>query len=492
MSISNVLAASRSALLSIGEQTGIVSRNIANASDPDASRKVVALVTAPGGGVNVGRISRVTNEALFNSSLDLDGRAARSGVVTDALNRLDGLFSDPSDGRSPAALIGKLRDALSTFATQPDSIVLASSAVSAATSLAGSLGYMTSQVQALRQDMDQRIAQSTGSINDALRNIHELNPRIIEASRTGRDATDLLDQRDAALRAIANETDITWDVRADNDIRISTATGLTLYDRVPRAVTFEPSGFLSATRSGNALYVDGVAVSGPGSPLPVSGGRLAGLIEVRDQIAPSAQRKLDEIARGLIEAFAESDQSAVPTLPDRAGLLTWPGGPDLPPLGVIEPGLAGLIQVNPSVAAGGADARTLLRNGGISDPGNPAYNYNPAGAASFPDRALELLSRLEESQVFDPAAGLDNATDVISFSVSMAGWLGDTRARAAQEAAFMGASADRARQALSNETGVNLDEELAHMLQLERSYQASARLITMADDMLAYLIESVR
>jgi flagellar hook-associated protein 1 len=492
VSISNVLTSSRSALLAIGEQTGIVSRNIGNASDPVASRKVVELVTAPGGGVAVGRISRVVDEALFSNSLDLDGSAARSSAVIEALNRLDGLFSDPVDGRSPAALIGKLRDSLSTFAAQPDSIVLASSVVSSATSLAGSLDYMTSQVQGLRQDMDQRIAESTGAINKALQNIHELNPKIIEASRTGRDATDLLDQRDAALRAIANEMDITWEVRADNDIRINTATGLTLYDRMPRAVTFEPSGFLSATRNGNAVFVDGVAVSGPGSPLPVSGGRLAGLIEVRDRIAPSAQDKLDEIARGLIQAFAESDQSAVPALPDRSGLLTWPGGPDLPPAGAILPGLAGLIQVNPSVAAGGADARTMLRNGGISDPGNPAYNYNPSGAASFADRALELVSKLEESQPFDPAAGLDAATDVISFSVNMAGWLGDTRARVTRDSEFLAASADRARQTLSNATGVNLDEELAHMLQLERSYQASARLVTMADDMLAYLIDSIR
>jgi flagellar hook-associated protein 1 FlgK len=492
MSISSVVTASRTALLTIGEQTGIVSRNIANASDPDASRKVVELVSAPGGGVAVGRISRVVDEALFNSSLDLDGRAARSGVVTDALNRLDGLFSDPADGRSPAALIGKLRDSLSTFSSQPDSVVLASSVVAAATSLAGSLDYMTSQVQALRQDMDREIAGSVGSINEALRSIHELNPKIIEASRVGRDATDLLDQRDQALRAIANEIDITWEVRADNDIRISTSTGLTLYDRVPRAVTFEPSGFLSATRDGNAVIVDGVAVSGPGSPLPVSGGRLAGLIEVRDQIAPSAQDKLDEIARGLIEAFSESDQSAMPALPDRAGLLTWPGGPDLPPAGTIERGLAGLIQVNPSLAAGGTQTADLLRNGGISDPGNPAYNYNPSGAASFADRALELVARLEESQPFDPVAGLDASADVISFSVSMAGWLGDMRARASQESVNLDTSAERARLALSNATGVNLDEELAHMLQLERSYQASARLMTVADDMLAYLIESVR
>ena len=54
-------------------------------------------------------------------------------------------------------------------------------------------------------------------------------------------------------------------------------------------------------------------------------GRLIGLAAVRDTYAVTYQNQLDEIARGLIEAFAESDQSASPSLPDAPGLFTYPG-----------------------------------------------------------------------------------------------------------------------------------------------------------------------
>ncbi len=46
--------------------------------------------------------------------------------------------------------------------------------------------------------------------------------------------------------------------------------------------------------------------------------------------------------------------------------------------------------------------------------------------------------------------------------------------------------------ALSNETGVNIDEEMALLLDLEHSYQASARLISAVDDMLSTLLAAVQ
>ena len=50
----------------------------------------------------------------------------------------------------------------------------------------------------------------------------------------------------------------------------------------------------------------------------------------------------------------------------------------------------------------------------------------------------------------------------------------------------------RASDALSNATGVNLDDEMSLLLELERSYQASSKLLTTIDDMLASFIAGIR
>ena len=82
--------------------------------------------------------------------------------------------------------------------------------------------------------------------------------------------------------------------------------------------------------TGNAVFIDGVPVTGANSVMPLKAGKIAGLAELRDNATVTYQNQLDEIARGLIAVFAESDQSATPTLPDVPGLFTYPGAPALP------------------------------------------------------------------------------------------------------------------------------------------------------------------
>ena len=50
---------------------------------------------------------------------------------------------------------------------------------------------------------------------------------------------------------------------------------------------------------------------------------------------------------------------------------------------------------------------------------------------------------------------------------------------------------ERTSDALSKATGVNLDEEMTLMLELERTYQASSKLISTIDSMLGSLLAAV-
>ena len=492
MSLSSALDASRSALSAFGQQTGVLSRNINNASNPDATRKIVSLVTGPNGGSTVGRTTRAVDISLFNASLSSTSQFQESSTVLDAFDRLDALINDPELGRSPGALIGTLRDRLALFASQPDNTVLASSAISSALSLSGALNSMSSQVQSIRMEADTSIAESAALLNTKLADLHELNSQIVSGTQLGSDVTDMLDQRDVILKQFSQEMGISWSIKKDNDITVYTESGVILYDRLPREVSFQQSNLLNASMPGQQLYVDGVQVTGPGSPMPITTGRIAGLITVRDEVTQSFQSQLDEIARGLIESFAETDQSAVPSLAPQAGLFTWSGGPGLPASATISAGLASSISVNTTLQVGGDEAARLLRDGSISDPGNPAFEYNSNGFAGFSGRLDEMVEGLEGARSFDPAAGLDVSTDLLSFAANSASWLGGLRADTSRDAEFHNIKAIRANEALSNATGVNLDEEIAQMLQLERSYQASTKLISVVDELLGYLITSIR
>src|SRR5215207_6560293 len=160
MTLSIGLDAALSGLATTSDQTSVVSRNVARAGEPGASRKIANLVTLPGGGVKLASITRVSNAALYDKLLGATSDAGARQAIADALNRLDGTVNDPELDASPAALVGKLADAIQRYAAAPQDAAAARSAVAAASDLAQALNDATRATQQLRAEADADIAGS--------------------------------------------------------------------------------------------------------------------------------------------------------------------------------------------------------------------------------------------------------------------------------------------------------------------------------------------
>src|SRR5690606_23420867 len=152
-------------------------------------------------------------------------------------------------------------------------------------------------------------------------------------TRAGRDISDALDQRDATLKKIAEYVPISTYTRSDNDMVVLTKDGSTLFETVPRKVSFTPTGVYSPGTSGGKVFVDGVPIDLASGGNTSASGRIAGMIQLRDGVTVTMQGQLDEIARGLITAFAET--SPTNALPPAAGLFTWLGAPAVPAAGTL-------------------------------------------------------------------------------------------------------------------------------------------------------------
>jgi flagellar hook-associated protein 1 FlgK len=433
-------------------------------------------------------VTRVVNVALFNNVLNSTSSEAGQRAVVDALSQLEQTINDTELDASPAALVQKLANAIQQYAASPSSIAHAQSAVGVARDVATALNSATNLVQNVRSQADAEIAGSVDNLNTLLSRFQSVNTEIVKGTRSGADVTDQLDQRDQILKQISEEIGIRTVTRANNDMAIYTDSGVTLFDVSARSVTFQATSSYGAATTGNAVYADGIPVTGSSATMGVGNGRIVGLMQVRDDLAVTYQNQLDEIARGLISAFAESDQSAVPALPDRAGLFTWSGGPAVPP-GALTPGLAGTISVNALVDPDQGGNATRLRDGGIN---GAAYLYNSGGAASYTARLEQLNDRIGATQTFDPAAKLSTSATLKGFASSSAAWLEEARRTAGDEADYRSTLLERSSEALNKVTGVNLDEEMTLMLELERTYQASSKLISTIDSMLGALLSAVR
>jgi flagellar hook-associated protein 1 FlgK len=489
MTLSAALDGAIAGLSVASAQISVVSRNIANQGNTSASRKVANIATV-NGLPTVALISRISNDALQTSLLSANGNQAQQSAISNALTQLQNtLGTGSTDTNSPTALLGQLSDALQTYAAAPQNTSSGQAAVAAAQNLASALNSASTTVQTVREQADAGIASSVNTINKILNQFEQVNQTIVQGTQTRADITDALDQRESLLQQLSSQIGITTLTRANNDVAIFTDSGVTLFDQTPRSVTFTPTASFSASTQGNAVYADGVPITVSGSSMSIHTGALAGLVDVRDNLAVTYQTQLDEIARGLITDFQETDQSAAPTQPAQAGLFTNGGSLTVPPVGVAAPGLASTIEV----AANAISDPSLLRDGGISSNGAAPYVYNPSpGATGYSARLTQLISNLSQPMAFDASANAGTQINVTDFAAASASWLGTQVNQASTAATYSAAVQSNASTALSNATGVNLDNELSNMLALEQSYQASAKLLTTVNSLYSSLFAAIR
>lgn len=482
MGLSLALNSARSSLMATSAQIAVASRNTAGANDAFYTRKIANLVAAGGGSAVT--IQRATDAALFDRKLSATSSVAGSEAILDGLKTLRETIGDSADANSPAARLGALNAALQTAANQPDDVELARSAVDRARDLADSLNTAAATVYAVRAQADAGMADSVARINDLLGQFETANAVVTRGTGSGTDVTDALDDRDRILAGLSEELGITTVVRAGNDLAIYTDSGVPLFERTARRVAFTPTATFSGGSTGHAVTVDGVPVTGATSPMPLRSGRIAGLSELRDRVAVTYETQLDGMAGGLIDAFAETDGVS-----RAAGLFTT-GLPALPGNGQF--GLAAALRVSAAVDPRSGGDLTLLRDGGIN---GTAYRTNPAPAATgagYADRLRALATALAADRPFDPESELSTRTDLFAFATASAGWLEATRKAATTESDYQATLLARASDAYSNAAGVNVDDETATTLQLERSYTAAAKLLTMVNDLLKTLMDAVR
>jgi flagellar hook-associated protein 1 len=485
MSLSSALLTAQNSLAAASKKTAVVSRNIAGASDPNYVRRTSSLVSGAYGSVYV-NVGRSADEALLTRYIEANSGNAASSTLKTGLDRLSAIYSANNYAGSPAALIGDLRDALQTYATQPGQGTTGDTVINKAVALANALNEGTAEVQKLRADADADIAVSVDSINDLLSRFEEVNNRVVAGTRSGADVSDYLDQRDAILKELSGEMGITTMTRGDNDMVIFADNGVTLFEKTARKVDFEPSTAFAPGSKGNMVTVDGVPLSHGTFEQPYGTGRLSGLLQLRDQVAPDYQNQLDEIARGLVSMFAETDQTGAGN-PPITGLFSYSGSPAVPADGKIVPGIAGTIRV-PSAyirSEGGSPERLRDGSGGV-------YDYNKDNVSGFSDRLQQLIGFVGEKRAFDPAAGAGSNLSIIDYATAAASSLEGKRKVAAESEEYNSTVASRAEEALSNATGVDINEEMALLLEIEQSFQASSRILSTVGSMLDDLLNAVR
>ncbi len=355
------------------QQISVISNNVANVGTEGFTRKILPQTTQVISGVTVGvRPETIIRNVDLNLERDLWTQVSRSSfynIQTEYLNRIQAFHGPPDSELSIAAEVGRLKDSFAALANNPADVFLQAGAVDEAQDTANKINDLSNLITTLRNDAQDEITTTITRINDLLTQIADLNSQISFQLNASRSTAATEDQRSLAIKNLSELMDISFFKRGDGVIVIQTNEGVELASTRTALLTFDPIPVSATT-----YYPDsaaGVYVGDPEESIAAvditartPGGKLGGLLTLRDTTFPKQMAQLDELAHKMALRFEAQGlrlfTDASGTVPaDTAPSPEIPGMPVTPAVAVTYVGFSSQIRVNADII----DDPSLIQQG---------------------------------------------------------------------------------------------------------------------------------
>ncbi len=431
-----------------------VSNNLANAGDENYTRKTVTQQAVVGGadigGVKVTAYGRVVSNNLnkaYNTSLSEQGLTQSQ---TGYFSQIKDLYGISTDSTALGDAVTNFGNAWQSLTASPEDVTRQSQVINSGNALANEIKRLSAGIETLDRQIQQDTKDGVSRVNQLLKTVTALNAQISNGQGTGQATGDLEDQRDTAVREIAKYVAVQQLPGELGTVRLLTNGGLTLLDA-----------------QGQTLAYDGTTIrNAQGDDLGglLKGGSFEALLNIRADSSPSAAsadsgteviRKLRNQLATVADNFLSTAGSPTSFAAAYNGATTKTGE------------LAGsfftgsdqyTISINANLMNGSAVVKTAS-----AQPVSTAINDNT--------RAIT-------------AAGVSTTSkSYFGFVSSIISAIGQASANISERATIATITAANYKERVGNTSGVNVDEELVRLTQLQNSYAASARVITTVKDM---------
>lgn len=458
-SLFGVFANSSSNLRLIQGQLGLVADNVSRAEDPDRTRHTIEQTTDNQGGVGIAQYKRQVDVALRVQLEQTVSEESSATTTSDYLRRATDLLGTTAGQPPVVDALDKFQTAWKDLAATPESTVAQGQVITYGEDLSRELRRLSAGVDDLDRQLDADISQSVDRLNSDLASIDELNSNIVTTRSVGDPTLDLEDRRDALVRDVASLTGVRTVERSDGRLSIFTTSGVSLLDAAPVKFTYDKGQLRSSAsdrdlsdslRDGKLGTLLELKADGSTSNPPQPASNLPGaeiVRKLRSQVQSIAEAFLSSTKPGEPTSFADAYNNASPVAdgeqPNRFFIGTG----------------AGNIELNPALLSGDATVK-------VSAAGGVAASFDATGRTLSADGLR--------------ASGLTYTSTVSSV---IAQW--STNQKVASEQATIATDfKDQLSSRYSNNTGVNVDEEIALLQVLQRNYSAAARVLQTVNNFL--------
>ncbi|MDH4186927.1 MAG: flagellar hook-associated protein FlgK, partial [Nitrospira sp.] len=296
----------KSALTAAQQSLTVAGHNIANVNTPGFSRQeavqternpIMGNPGQVGTGVQVVEIRRIVDQFINREITSSNSMIGQFTISNDQLSQIQNMFGD-SNNQGIGTQLTDFFSSLQDVASNPSDITPRSVLLAKASFLAGGLNQVSGELSARRLSVNEQVKQTIAEINSLSAQIAELNGKIVSAEMTGQNANDLRDQRDLAINDLAKRVDISVIDGENGALSVFVGRGQVVVEgSMSRNLVGVET--LDNGRMVNVQYDMGGTRSLDISSL-VSGGKLGGLLNIRDTIIPGLQMSFDKLSASLV------------------------------------------------------------------------------------------------------------------------------------------------------------------------------------------------
>lgn len=469
MSLFSAIGSATAGLRAVQAHVKVVSDNVARADDPSRTRHTMGQVVDRSGFVLTTQYRREVDQAMKAQVEDLTARDGSSATKSEYMQKLGDLMRTTNGNPLINTYANNFEAAWKAVETSPESEVAQYQLVQAADTFAREIVRVSTGVEDLDREMRTDLESSLGEVNRIMKDIDRINDDIVSLQGYGSAANEVADKRDALIKELNTYIGVRTVERPDGRVAIFTSTGQALVDAEPAKLTFDGGNINLVTgndvspinhhiREGKiaALLTMRQDGSRREPPLPASADPNAEVIrKLRSQLDEFAKMFTGHTKEGEPTSFRDAYDNADPTLEGEQANQFFTGEDRF------------TLQVNAKLL----NNEAKIKQSAIKD----VVKAMTATGRTFEADGLKLE---------DASYG------------SMASNITGTWMAAAKTAKTTNEFDKDAKQMLEERyhsvTGVNIDEEIANLQQLQTSYAASARVMQVTNTMFDALEAIVR
>jgi flagellar hook-associated protein 1 FlgK len=279
----------------------IIANNVANAATDGYHRQRVELTPAYmsqegsiliGGGVDIAGVTRLIDGLLETEILRQQSALGQVRSELTTLQTVENTFGELSTGVGLSEAIDQFFNALQDLSTHPTELIWQSQVVMAAETMTGQFRSLAEFLGRVETQITLEADNAVERINTLINQIAELNDNIEKMEIAGKLSNNLQDQRDQRITELSELVGVETYAREFGVVDISVAgipvvTGASVLEL---DVGFSEDGRLGISVSGAFTY-----------NTDVEGGRLGGLIWLKNEALADIHSDLDSLAAALID-----------------------------------------------------------------------------------------------------------------------------------------------------------------------------------------------